>query len=129
MVQDYWHLNEKTIKNNYPLPLIGELVDKVSKAKVFMKLDLRWGYNNIRIKEGDKWKAAFSTHIGSYEPLVMYFGLMNSPASFETMMNNILTDLIHEGVVVVYIDDILIFTKTMEGHKEIVKEVLKRLKE
>ena len=120
---------KKTIKNNYPLPLIGELVDKVSKAKVFTKLDLQWGYNNIRIKEGDKWKAAFSTHIGSYEPLVMYFGLTNSPASFQTMMNNILKDLIHEGVVVVYINDILIFTKTMEGHKEIVKEVLKRLKE
>ena len=89
MVQDYRHINDWTVKNNYPLPLISELVDKARSAKVFTKLDLRWGYNNVRIKEGDEWKAAFSMFEGSYEPLVMFFGLTNSLATFQTMMNEI----------------------------------------
>ena len=81
-MQDYHHINQWTIKNGYPLPLIADILDGVGKRKVFIKLDLRWGYNNIRIKEGDKWKAAFTMHIGAYEPIVMYFGLTNSPAIF-----------------------------------------------
>ena len=85
MVQDYRHINQWTVKNGYPLPLIADILDGVGKRKVFTKLDLRWGYNNVRIKEGDKWKAAFTTHIGAYEPTVMYFGLTNSPATFQTM--------------------------------------------
>ena len=112
MVQDYRYLNSWTIRNNYPLPLISELVDKVGKAKYFTKFDLRWGYNNVRIKEGDEWKAAFTTHRGAFELVVMYFGLMNSPATFQTMMNSIMRDLIDQGVVVVYIDDILIDRKS-----------------
>jgi len=103
MVQDYQYLNAWMVKNNYPLPLISKLVDKVGKVKVFTKLDLRWGYNNVRIKEGDEWKAAFTTHCGAFEPLVMFFGLSNSLATFQTMMNAILWDLIDKGVVVVYI--------------------------
>ena len=90
MVQDYRYLNSGTVRNNYPLPLISELVDKVGKAKYFTKFDLRWGYNNVQMKEGDEWKAAFTTHRGAFEPLVMYFGLMNSPATFQTMMNSIM---------------------------------------
>jgi Reverse transcriptase (RNA-dependent DNA polymerase) len=129
MVQDYQYLNSWTIRNNYPLPLINELVDKVGKAKYFTKFDLQWGYNNVRIKEGDEWKAAFTTHRGVFELVVMYFGLMNSPATFQTMMNAIMQDLIDQGVVVVYIDDILIFTMTEEEHDKIVGEVLKRLEE
>ena len=129
MVQDYQYLNSWTIRNNYPLPLISELVDKVGKAKYFTKFDLRWGYNNVQIKKGDEWKAAFTMHRGAFEPVVMYFGLMNSPATFQTMMNSIVQDLIDQGVVVVYIDDILIFTKTEEEHDKIVEEVLKRLEE
>ena len=125
MVQDYRYLNSWTIRNNYPLPLISELVDKVGKAKYFTKFDLRWGYNNVRIKEGDEWKAAFTMHRGAFEPVVMYFGLMNSPATFQTMMNSIMRDLIDQGVVVVYIDNILIFTKTEGEHDKIVEEVLK----
>jgi hypothetical protein len=128
-VQDYRYLNLWTIKNNYPLPLIGELVDKVGKAKIFTKLDLRWGYNNIRIKEGDEWKAAFTTFLGSYEPLVMYFGLTNSPATFQTMMNDIFQDMIAEGKIVVYIDDILVYTNTKEENIRLTRKVLKRLKE
>ena len=70
MCTDYRYLNEGTVKNVYPLPLISEIIDKVGNAKVFTKLDLRWGYNNVRIKEGDEWKAAFTTHQGSFEPYV-----------------------------------------------------------
>src|SRR6202453_1996383 len=104
--QDYRYLNCHTGNNNYHLPLISELVDKLRGSKFFSKMDLRWGYNNLRIKEGDKWKAAFTTNRGSFEPTVMFFGLTNSPASFQTMMNAILKDLIDEGHVVVYMDDI-----------------------
>jgi len=82
MIQDYQHINQWTIENGYPLPLIADILDGVGKRKVFTKLDLRWEYNNVRIKEGDEWKAAFTTHIGAYEPTVMYFGLTNFPATF-----------------------------------------------
>ena len=81
-VQDYRKLNEMTIKNRYPLPLISELVHKLQGARYFTKLDVRWGYNNVRIRGGDEWKAAFRTNRGLYEPLVMFFGLTNSPATF-----------------------------------------------
>jgi len=88
---------------------------------------VRWGYNNIRIKEGDEWKAAFSTNKGLFKPLVMFFGLTNLPATFQALMNVIFVDLIAKGKVAVYLDDILIFTKTLHEHQEIVNEVLKRL--
>ncbi|EEB91413.1 hypothetical protein MPER_10227, partial [Moniliophthora perniciosa FA553] len=93
-------------------------------AKYFTKLDVQWGFNNIRIKEGDEWKAAFRTNRGLFEPLVMYFGLTNSPATFQTMMNDIFQDFILDGVVCVYLDDILIFTKTKEEHDHILAHVL-----
>ena len=124
LVQDYRKLNEMTIRNSYPLPLISDLINKLKKAKYFTKLDIRWGYNNVRIKEGDEWKAAFRTNRGLFEPLVMFFGLTNSPATFQTMMNEIFQELIDEGVVIVYIDDILIFTETLEEHRRVTKEVL-----
>ncbi len=110
-----------------PLPLISELLDKLKKARYFTALDVRWGYNNIRIKEGDKWKAAFRTNRGLFEPTVMFFGLTNSPATFQAMMNEIFRELITEGFVVVYLDDILIFTETMEEHTQITKRVLQIL--
>src|SRR3954451_8819303 len=119
-VQDYRKLNEMTIKNRYPLPLIQELVDKLKGAKYFTKLDIRWGYNNVRIKEGDEWKAAFRTNRGLFEPLVMFFGLTNSPATFQTMMNDLFRELIDQGVVIVYMDDILIHTTTLEEHRKVV---------
>jgi len=128
MVQDYQYLNSWTIKNNYPLPLISDLINSIRK-KVFTKMDLRWGYNNVRIKEGDEWKAAFSMPKGSFEPTVIFFGLTNSPATFQTMMNDLLRDLVVEEKVVVFIDDVMVVTGTEEGHDEIVEEVLKRLEE
>jgi len=96
---------------------------------VFTKLDLRWGYNNVRIKEGDEWKAAFTMHIGAYEPTVMYFGLTNSLATFQTMINDLFRDLINQGDTVTFIDNILVATDTEEGHDKLVEEVLKRLEE
>jgi len=89
-------------------------------------LDVRWGFNNVWIKEGDEWKAAFQTNHGLYEPLVM-FGLTNSPATFQTMMDDIFKDLISEGVVVVYLDNILIFMETLEEHRKITRCVLELL--
>ncbi|GLB43461.1 putative retrotransposable element tf2 155 kda protein type 1-like [Lyophyllum shimeji] len=129
LVQDYRALNTIMVKNRYPLPLISELVNNLRGARYFTKLDVRWGYNNVRIKEGDEWKAAFRTNRGLFEPLVMFFGLTNSPATFQTMMNDIFRDLIAQGVVCVYLDDILIYTKTLEEHRRITRIVLDRLRE
>jgi len=96
---------------------------------VFTKLDLRWRYNNVRIKEGDEWKAAFTTHIGAYEPMVMYFGLTNSLATFQMMMNDLFRDLINQGDTAIFINDILVATDTEEEHDELVEKMLKRLEE
>jgi hypothetical protein len=128
-VQDYRALNAITRKNRYPLLLIDDLIHRLKGARYFTKLDVRWGYNNVRIKEGDEWKAAFRTNRGLFEPLVMYFGLTNSPATFQTMMNDIFHDLILEGVVCIYLDDILIFTDTLEEHRRISRLVMERLRE
>src|SRR5882724_6647494 len=119
-----------TVKNAYPLPLIPDILNKVSeaKAKYFTKLDVHWGYN-VRIKEGDKWKAAFQTNRGLFKPLVMFFSLTNSPTTFQMMMNDIFKELIDEGVVTIYMDDILIFGgQTREQHHEIVVRVLNILR-
>jgi len=96
---------------------------------VFTKIDLRWGYNNVRIKESDEWKAAFTTHVGSFKLVVMFFGLMNSPATFQTMMNDIFRDLINKGDVAIFIDNVLVGTEMEEGHDELVEEILRRLEE
>lgn len=123
-VQDYRKLNEMTIRNQYPLPLVSELMDKLKGAKYFTKLDVRWGFNNIRIKKGDEHKAAFITNRGLFEPLVMFFGLTNSPATFQCMMNDLFKDLILQGHVIVYMDDILIFTNDRNLHAQITRQVL-----
>jgi len=129
MVMDYHNLNSQTVKNNYLLPLITELIDNMGSKKVFTKMDLRWRFNNVRIKEGDEWKRVFTTHVGSFEPTVMFFRMTNSPATFQAMMNEILRDLINEGNVAVFVDDVLVGTETEEGHNKIVEEILKRLEE
>ena len=90
-VQDYRHLNSYTIKNQYPLPLISDLTNSFAGAHIFTKLDIRWGYNNVRIKEGDEHKAAFKTKYGLWEPTVMFFGLCNSPSTFQAMIVTIKT--------------------------------------
>jgi len=103
-----------TVKNKYPLPLISELVSQLHGARYFTKLDVRWGFNNVRIKPRDEWKVTFRTNRGLFEPLVMFFGITNSPTTFQTMMNDIFWDLIAEGIMAVYLDDILIFTRMEE---------------
>ena len=125
-VQDHRKLNAMTVKNTYPLPLVPDIINWISdsKARYFTKLDVHWGYNNVQIKEGDEWKATFRTNQGLFEPLVMFFSLTNSPATFQTMMNDIFKDLIDEGYVAVYIDDILVYTHTIEHHREVVTRVL-----
>jgi len=129
MVMDYYSLNEQTIKNNYPLPLITDLINNMGSKKVFTKMDLQWGFNNMRIKERNEWKKAFTTYVGSFEPTVMFFGMINSPATFQAMMNKILRDMINEGKVAAFVDNVLVGTETEEGHNEIVEEVLRRLEE
>lgn len=127
-VQDYRKLNEITVKNRYPLPLVADIISRLRGAKYFTKFDVRWGYNNIRIKEGDEWKAAFATNQGLFEPRVMFFGLTNSPATFQALMNSIFADLTAKGLVAVYLDDILIFTATLKEHRAVTHEVLERLR-
>ena len=105
------------------------MIDSIEKKKVFTKIDLQWGYNNVRIKEGNEWKAAFSTLEGSFELTVMFFGLTNSPTTFQAIMNDLLRDLVVEKKVAVFINDVMVVTETEEGYDEIVEEVLMRLEE
>jgi len=129
LVQDYRALNSMTVKNKYPLPLISELISQLRGTRYFTKLDVRWSFNNVRIKPRDKWKAAFWTHQGLFKPLVMFFGMTNSPAIFQDMMNDIFQNLITEDIMVVYLDDILIFTRMEEEHAKAIRWVLQVLQE
>ena len=129
MVQDYRYLNKWTIKNNYPLPLILDIVENIGTKKVFTKIDLRWGYNNVWIKERDEWKVAFTIPEGSFKPIVIFFGLTNSPATFQVMMNKLLRDLINMGKVVAFMDDVIVGMEDKEGHDELAVEIIKRLEE
>ena len=95
--QDYWYLNEHTVKNAYPLSLISTLVDKLKEAKYFSMMDVQWGYNNICIKEGDEWKAVFITPYGLYKPMVMFFRQCNSLPTFLAFMDSAFVDMIMEG--------------------------------
>ena len=115
------------VKNKYPLLLISKLISQLCRAKYFTKLDIYWGFNNVWIKSGDEWKAAFCTNYGLFEPLVMFFGMTNSPVTFQTMMNDIFQDLIAKGIVVVYLDNILIFAWTVEQHVKAIWKVLEIL--
>ena len=129
-VQDYQKLNQWTICNRYPLPLIPELINQVKEASVFSKMDVHWGYNNVRIKEEDQWKAAFITNQGLFEPRVMFFGLTNSPATFQTMMNAIFAQELREGWITIYMDNILIhMDQNKERHRTLVHQTLQKLKE
>jgi hypothetical protein len=124
---DYRGLNEITIKNRYPLPLIGETLDRLTGAKIFTQLDLRDAYHRIRIRKGDEWKTAFRTRYGHYEYQVMSFGLANAPATFQAYINRALSDLL-DICCVVYLDDILIYSQTEEQHEKHVRMVLERLR-
>jgi len=128
MCVDYRALNKATMKNRYPLPQIDDLFNCLSGAKVFSKIDLRSGYYQIRIAEGDEEKTACHTRYGSYEFLVMPFGLTNAPATFCTLMNDIFREWL-DDFVVIYINDILIYNGSLEEHAEHLRKVFQRLRE
>jgi hypothetical protein len=127
LIQDYHTLDTMTVKNHYPLLLISKLINHPCGGWSFMKLDILWSCNNVQMKEGDEWKGAFRTNHGLFEPLVMFFSLMNSPSTFQTMMNEIFQDLIMEGVICVYLNNILIFMKTIKEHHHVMQLVLQCL--
>jgi hypothetical protein len=116
---DYRGINKITIPNRYPLPLIQELQDRIQGAQWFTKMDLESGFHLIRIREGDEWKTAFRTRYGLYEYTIMPFGLTNAPSTFQDMMNHIFRDMIDLGLLA-YMDDLLVYAKTVEEHDEIV---------
>lgn len=123
---DYRALNNITIKNRYPLPLIPEALDRLRHAKIYTKLDLKGAYNLVRVKEGDEWKTAFRTRYGHFECLVMPFGLTNAPAVFQHFMNDVFRDLL-DHTVLIYLDDILVFSDSEAQHVKDVTQVLQRL--
>ena len=129
MVQDYRYLNKWMVKNNYLLPLILDILENIGTKKVFTKIDLRWGYNNVRIKKGYEWKAVFTMLEGLFKPMIMFFGLTNSLATFQAMMNKLLRDFINTGKVATFIDDVIVRMETEEEHNKIVVEVIRRLEE
>src|SRR5438309_9813790 len=130
MITDYQYLNKWTVKNNYPLPLINQLLDSVRGCNMFTKMDVHWGYNNIRIREGDEWKCVFVTPLGSYEPLVMFFRQCNTLATFQNMMNDTFGEFLY-GFLIIYMDDCLMFTKrlTQGEHMQKVQQILQKMRE
>ena len=118
--QDYWYLNDWTIRNSYPFL---DIMDKLKGTKYFTKMDAQWGYNNIQIQKGNDWKAAFKTNKGLFEPTIMFFGMCNSLATFQSMMNKIFATMIDGKLV----DNILVFTETKEELRQITRMVLEKL--
>ena len=128
MCVDYRALNQVTIKNKYPIPLAAELFDRLAKARYFIKLDLRSGYWQVRIAEGDEAKTTCVTRYGSYEFLVMTFRLTNAPETFCNLMNDVMFDYL-DAFVVVYLDDIVVYSQTINEHDMHLKKVFQRLRE
>ncbi len=123
---DYRGLNRITVKNRYPLPLMTTAFELLQGATIFTKLDLRNTYHLVRIREGDEWKTAFNTPKGHYEYQVMPFGLVNAPAVFQALINDVLRDML-DKFVFVYLDDILIFARCHQEHVQHVRIVLSQL--
>lgn len=123
---DYRDLNSKTIPNRYPIPLISEILNRLGKAKIFIKLDLRGAYNLIRIHPGHEWMTAFRSRFGSFEYLVVPFGLCNAPATFQAYIDQCLRKFV-DKLVIIYLDNILIYSEDVSQHEEHVREVLKQL--
>lgn len=123
---DYSRLNQITVKNKYPLPLLSSAFEPVHGATIFTKLDLRNAYHLLRIRRGDEWKTAFKTPIGHFKYLVMPFGLSNAPAFIQALVNDVLRDFLNVFVFV-YLDDILIYSKSLADHRRHIHLVLRLL--
>ena len=123
---DFCRLNKIIKKDRYPLPLISDLLDSPCKACIYTKIDLRHAYHLVHIAEGDEWKTAFRTRYGAFKWSVMLFGLTNTPTAFQRFMNDVFSNLL-DVCIVVYLDDILIYSDNITQHRKHVKEVLKRL--
>ncbi len=121
-------LNNITVKNTYPLPLMSSAFERLQGAAFFTKLDLRNAYHLVRIREGDEWKTAFNTPRGHFEYRVLPFGLSNAPAVFQALVNDVLRDMLNQFIYV-YLDDILIFSHSLQEHVQHVRRVLQRLLE
>ena len=128
MCIDYRQINKVTVKNKYPLPRIEDLFDQLREASVFSKIDLRSGYYQLRVKEVDVSKTAFRTRYGHYEFLVMPIGLTNAPAAFMDLMNRVFHPYLDQFVVV-FIDDILVYSKDAQEHEHHLRIVLQTLRE
>ena len=125
---DYHGLNQMTRKDQYLIPLLNDLLDAPRKAQIYSKIDLKSAYHLVRIAKGDKWKTVFCTRYGSFKWLVMQFGLSNALSAFQHFINDIFSDVL-DVFVVIYLNDILIYSDNMDDYKKHVKEVLKRLRE
>ena len=128
MCIDYSALNRQTVKDRYPLPRIDALMDRLGQARVFTKLDLAGGYHQIAMSDDSIYRTAFTTHLGQWEFVVMPFGLCNAPATFQRLMNKVFAAEIN-SFILVYLDDILIFSRTVQEHWEHLRRALQRLRE
>ena len=129
IVIDYHSLNDQTVKNNYLLLLIMDFINNIGSKRVFTKMDLQQGFNNMRIKERDEWKRVFIIYVESFEPMVMFFRMTNLLTIFQAIINEILRDIINERKVAIFMDNVLVEIEIKKEHNKIVEEILKRLEE